>query len=183
MVRISAAASTRIGTPLALAMRRHRLDAELALVGVGTGQHVDHRRPRPERRLELGDGRHRDDAHADGAHRGVVDVARVRRDDHLVLGEPLQVRDADVELGVAAGDAGGGRVGQPGRAAGRDQAPLGLGQLGQARADRLGQLVEVDVALRLAASIAARTSGSIVEPLMMVKVPRALISGRTPIDW
>ena len=35
--------------------------------------------------------------------------------------------------------------------------------------------------LRLAASIAARTSGSIVEPLMMVKVPRPLISGRTPM--
>ena len=35
---------------------------------------------------------------------------------------------------------------------------------------------------RAAASIAARTSGSIVEPLMMVKVPRALMSGRTPID-
>ena len=29
--------------------------------------------------------------------------------------------------------------------------------------------------------MAARTSGSIVEPLMMVNVPRALISGRTPI--
>ncbi len=34
-----------------------------------------------------------------------------------------------------------------------------------------------------AASIAARTSGSIVDPLMMVKVPRALMSGRTPMDW
>ena len=33
-----------------------------------------------------------------------------------------------------------------------------------------------------AASMAARTSGSIRDPLMMVKVPRALISGRTPID-
>ena len=33
-----------------------------------------------------------------------------------------------------------------------------------------------------AASMAARTSGSMSEPLMMVKVPRALISGRTPID-
>ena len=33
-----------------------------------------------------------------------------------------------------------------------------------------------------AASIAARTSGSMVEPLMIVNVPRALMSGRTPID-
>ena len=33
-----------------------------------------------------------------------------------------------------------------------------------------------------AASMAARTSGSMSEPLMMVNVPRALISGRTPID-
>ena len=34
-----------------------------------------------------------------------------------------------------------------------------------------------------APSIAARTSGSIVDPLMIVYVPRALINGRTPIDW
>jgi hypothetical protein len=30
--------------------------------------------------------------------------------------------------------------------------------------------------------MAARTSGSISEPLMIVNVPRALISGRTPTD-
>jgi len=30
--------------------------------------------------------------------------------------------------------------------------------------------------------MAARTSGNMREPLMMVNVPRALISGRTPID-
>ena len=35
---------------------------------------------------------------------------------------------------------------------------------------------------REAASIAARTSGSISEPLMIVNVPRALMSGLTPID-
>ena len=63
----------------------------------------------------------------------------------------------------------------------RDQAPLRAGQLGEARADRLGQLVEVHVAAATAASIAARTSGSIVDPLMIVNVPRALISGRTPM--
>ena len=34
-----------------------------------------------------------------------------------------------------------------------------------------------------AASMAARTSGSMREPLIIVNVPRALISGRTPIDW
>jgi len=31
--------------------------------------------------------------------------------------------------------------------------------------------------------MAARTSGSIVDPLRIVNVPRALMSGRTPIDW
>ena len=34
-----------------------------------------------------------------------------------------------------------------------------------------------------AASIAARTSGRSTEPPMMVKVPRQLMTGSTPIDW
>ena len=31
--------------------------------------------------------------------------------------------------------------------------------------------------------MASRTSGSIVDPLRIVYVPRALMRGRTPIDW
>ncbi len=36
--------------------------------------------------------------------------------------------------------------------------------------------------LREASSIAFFTSGNVCEPVMMVKVPRALITGRTPMD-
>ena len=63
------------------------------------------------------------------------------------LAKPVEVRDADVEVGVAAGDAGGGGVGERGRAARGDQPPLRAGQRGQAAADGLRQLVEVHVVL------------------------------------
>ena len=89
-----------------------------------------------------------DHAHADRAQGGVVDVARVLGDDDLVLGEPVEVRDADVQVGVAAGHAGGGGVGEGGRAARGDEAPLRARERGQARADRVHQLVEVHVVLR-----------------------------------
>ena len=48
-------------------------------------------------------------------------------------------------VGVAAGDAGGGGVGQRGGASGSDDAPLGAGELGEALADALHQLVDLDV--------------------------------------
>ena len=84
---------------------------------------------------------------ADRANRGVVDVARVRRDDHLVLVEAGEVRNPNVEIGVAARDARRGRVRHRRGAAGADHAPLGSGQLGQPLADRVHQLVELDVLL------------------------------------
>ena len=64
------------------------------------------------------------------------------------FGKPRQVRQPDVQVRIAAGDARGGRERQRGRAAVRDHAPLGAGQRREPRADRLGQLVEVHVLLR-----------------------------------
>ena len=124
------------------------LRAERPLVGVRPGEDVDERRPRPESRLQLLRRRDLDDLHSHGADRRVVDVARVLRDDALVLRETAQVGDADVQVGVPTGDAGQGRV-RDGRGASRGHhPPLGLRQLRQALADRLGQLVEVDVVTR-----------------------------------
>jgi hypothetical protein len=98
-----------------------------------------------ERRVELGARGGLDHPHADDAERRVVDIARVRRDHHFVLRKPGQVRDADVEIRVAAGDTRGGRVRQRRGTARGDEPPLGACQRCQPAADRLGQLVEVDV--------------------------------------
>ena len=134
-----------------LLLARHggdRLGAERAGIRVRAGEDVDHRRPRAECRLELFGRAHFDDAHADGADGRVVDVARMPRDDDFVFREPAQVRNPHVEIGIAARDAGGGRVGQARRTAGRDHAPFRLRQFREPRADRRHQLVEVHVLLR-----------------------------------
>ena len=113
-------------------------------IGPAVGQEVDHRRARIDGALELFDrldGHHSD---ADVANRMVVDVSRRSRDDDLGLVETGQIRDANELFRIAAGDAGGRDVLQPGRAAGRDHAPLGPGQLGEAAADRIGELVDLD---------------------------------------
>ena len=53
-----------------------------------------------------------------------------------------------MEIGIPARDAGGGRVRQARRTAGRDHAPFRLRQFRQPRADRRHQFVEVHVLLR-----------------------------------
>ena len=60
---------------------------------------------------------------------------------------PSQVRDAHVEVGIAAGDAGRGRMRHRRGAAGADHAPLGAGQLREPLADRLHHFIEVRVLL------------------------------------
>src|SRR5262249_56576586 len=62
--------------------------------------------------------------------------------------EAAEVGEADVEVGVAAGDAGGGRVGERRGAPRGHDAPLRAGELGETLTDAVRQLVEVDVALR-----------------------------------
>ena len=136
------------GHVLRLRDRRHHLDRKRAVVGVRAGEHVDHRGARPERRFELLHRLDFDDLDADRPHRGVVDVARVLRDDRFILGEALEIRDADVQVGIAAGHAGRGGVRQARRAAVRHEPELGAGQLAEALADRVGQLVELDVVPR-----------------------------------
>ena len=68
-------------------------------------------------------------------------------DDDFVLGEAGEVRDADVQIGIAACDARRSGVRHRRRASGADHAPLGSRQLGQSLADGRHQLVELDVLL------------------------------------
>ncbi len=127
--------------------------AAIASVDIGpavvprTGEDVDHRGPRADRELQRLRRLDLDDLHADGANRRVVDVARVRRDDDFVPGEALEVGNADVQIGIAAGHARGRRVRHRRRAAGADHAPLGAGQLREPLADRRHQLVQLRVLL------------------------------------
>ena len=111
------------------------------------GEDVDHRRLRADRELQRLGRIDLDDLHAHGADGGVVDVARVRRDDDLVFRETLEVRQAHVQIGIAAGDAGRRRVRHRGGAAGAHHAPLGAGELGQPLADGLHHLVQVGMLL------------------------------------
>ena len=97
------------------------------------------------------------------------------------FGEPGQVGNPHVEIGVAAGDAGGGGVGEAAEQP-DDTMPHSAFVSSARRAPIAAISSSRWTCCCAAASIAARTSGSISEPLMMVNVPRALISGRTPID-
>ncbi len=117
------------------------------LSAFGPGENVNHRGPWTKRRLELLQGRDFDDANADRAERGVVDIARVRGDDRFVLRETGQVRKTHVQIRTAAGDAGGRRQRQPGRASIRHEPPLGAGECREPRAHRFRELVEMHVLL------------------------------------
>ena len=75
-------------------------------LGLGTRQDVHHRRPGAKGGFELRGGLHFDDAHPDGADRGVINVPRVLRDDDLIFWKPGQVRNSDVKIGIAARNAG-----------------------------------------------------------------------------
>ncbi len=127
--------------------RRDRLGAHRPGLVALAGEDVNHRGPRADRELELFRRLDLDDLHAHGADGRVVDVARVPRDDDLILLEALEIRDADVEIGIAAGHAGGRRVRHRRRAAGADHAPLGAGELREALADGGDDLVELRVLL------------------------------------
>jgi hypothetical protein len=124
---------------------RDRARAERACVGLGPGEDVDHRRARAECRLELLARAHLDDADAGRTDGGVVDVARVARDDHFVSRKSLKVRNAHVKIGIAASEAGGGRMRERRGASTRDHPPFRLRQLREPRADCRHQLVEVHV--------------------------------------
>ncbi len=123
------------------------LDRHRSAVGAGAPFDIDHGRLRTDRELQ---GIHRVDFDQLGAHRRdcrVVAVPRLRRNDDFVLGEASQVGDADVQVGVAAGDAGGSGMRDGGRTTGADHAPLCAGQLGQPLSGRGHQLVHLDVLL------------------------------------
>jgi len=83
-------------------------------------------------------------------------------------GLPPAMEDA-VQCVIAAQQSGG------------DDTPLRAGELGQAFADAIHQLV-ILTNPREASSMAFFTSGRVVDPVMMVNVPRALITGRTPME-
>ena len=90
----------------------------------------------------------------------------MRRNDDLIFVEPLEIRDAYVQIGISACNARSRRMGKGRGATGSDDSPLGAGKLSQSLAD----------------AMASRTSGRINDPPTIVNVPRQLISGRTPID-
>ena len=73
-----------------------------------------------------------------------------------------------MQIGIAAGDAGGSRKGQSGGTAVGNEPPFRAGERCEPGAYGFGQLVEMTY-FWAAGSIAARTSGSIVEPLIIVK--------------
>jgi hypothetical protein len=111
------------------------------------GEDVDHRGLRPDRQLQRFGAVDFDNLHPDRADGGVVDVARMRRDDHLVFREPFEVGDANVQIGIAAGHARRRRV-RHGRCTARaDHAPLGPGQLAESLPDRGHDLVEMRMLL------------------------------------
>ena len=85
-----------------------------------------------------------DAQHADGV---IVDVVRVGRKDGFAL-QAGKVRETLHALRIAAGDGGGGEMRNGGAAARGDDAPLGAGQLGEALADAIHQLVHVDETAR-----------------------------------
>ena len=122
---------------------RDRFGGHRARLVARAGEDVDHRRLRTDRELQRLRRVDLDDLDADGPNRRVVDIARVRRDDDLVPGETGEVRNAHVQVGVAASHARGGRVRHRRRASGAHHAPLGAGQLGQSLAHGLHDLVEV----------------------------------------
>ena len=87
-----------------------RLGGHRPGVVLWTGKDVDHRRSRTDRQFQRLRRVDLDDPHTDRANRGVVHVARVRRDDDLVLLKTREVGNADVEIRIASGDTGGGRM-------------------------------------------------------------------------
>ncbi|OLD14265.1 MAG: hypothetical protein AUJ01_14110 [Acidobacteria bacterium 13_1_40CM_3_65_5] len=112
-----------------------------------TGEDVDHRRLRTDGQLQRFRRLDFNDLDPDRPDRRVVDVARVGGDDDLVFGEAGQIRNAHVQIRIAARDARGGGVRHRRRAAGADHSPLGSSQLRQTFADGVHQLVELHVLL------------------------------------
>lgn len=115
--------------------------------GVGAGEDVDHGGFRSEGGFEFFDGAGFDDGGTDGADGGVVNVSGVIGDDDFGFGEAFEVGDADVEIGVAAGDTGRGGVGDGGGAATGDHAPFGLREFGETGPDAGHEFINVNVVL------------------------------------
>src|ERR1043166_9210021 len=107
----------------------------------------DHRGLRVNRRLQLLRGAYLDDFHAQHAHRVIVHVTRMQRNDDLIL-QAFKVRQSLHLLGVGARNAGRCGVGERRSTTGGDNAPFSLGQLRQARAQGIHQLVHVYVMAR-----------------------------------
>src|SRR5206468_8106467 len=128
----------------ALALRDlgNRGRAERTLIAIAC-QYVDHGGALVERGLQLGLIADHDQLYAEHPYRVVVDLVRVRRHDDFAL-EPGQIRQPLHALRVATGDGGRGAVRDRGTASGSDDAPLRAGQLGEAFADALHQLVHID---------------------------------------
>ena len=123
------------------------LGGKRAALGIGSSENVDHGGARTEGRVKFLDGAGFDDTRADRADGGIVDVARMARDDDFVLGKAGEIGQADVEVGVAAGDASGSGVRDGGGAAAGHHAELGLGEFSEARANAGHHLIDVYVML------------------------------------
>jgi hypothetical protein len=108
----------------------------------------------------------------------VVDVSRRSRDDDLGLVETGEIRDANGFSGLPPVTQATVTCFNP-AASGRDHS-LGPGQLGETAADRIGELVDLDEEPRR--RIHRRATSGRPPPPMMVKVPRQLMTGSTPID-
>ena len=122
-------------------------DAQRPLFGSRTTHDENHRRLRPQCRCEL---LLRIDVYDPGtshARRVVIDVAGITRHDHFAF-QPDQVREPLHLFRIGSGNAGGRGMRNRGRTASRDNAPLGLGQFGNPRADRIHQFVHIDEVAR-----------------------------------
>ena len=112
-----------------------------------SGQNVAHGRTLVEGGFEFGLILHDDEFDAQHADGVIVDLVRVGWNDGFVL-QSGKVGEALHAFRIAAGDGGGGEVSNRGAATGGHDSPLGAGDLGQALADAIHQLVHVDEAAR-----------------------------------
>ena len=132
------------------------------------------------RRVESGAIGDLDHPRAHDLDRVVVRRTRVGRHDDFVL-EPLEIRQLDELVGIAAGD-GRGR----GEVSAADAPEVTMPHSAPVSCARRWLTPAISSSSctysRAAASIAAFTSGSVRLAPTIVTVPRALISGRTPTD-